>query len=263
MTVRHILIRVAYDGSAYHGWQLQDNGITVEEELNRALSDLFGEEITVDGGSRTDAGVHAKDNVALFSTGSPVRIPAEKLPFALNRRLPADIRVTSGCEVGEDFHPRHCDSVKTYEYRILNSPLQDPLRRHVTTWYHQKLDAERMAEAARVLTGEHDFTSFCSVHAQSTTRVRTIHDIRVSREDDEIRIRVSGNGFLYNMVRIIAGTLMEVGAGRLEASAMQGILEAKDRGAAGPTAPPEGLCLLEYRFGKWEEHHADQLDRKS
>ncbi|MBR5419807.1 MAG: tRNA pseudouridine(38-40) synthase TruA [Lachnospiraceae bacterium] len=246
--MRRILLRLAYDGTAYHGWQRQENGVSVQEELERALSEIFGEAIEAEGGSRTDAGVHARDNVAAISLPEEHRIPAEKLPLALNRRLPEDIRVTAGCEVAEDFHPRKCESRKTYEYRILNSPLPDPLRRLYATHVHRPLDAERMAAAALPLVGEHDFTSFCSVHAQSNTRVRHIYSLTVTRQEDEILIRVSGNGFLYNMVRIIAGTLMEAGFGNITAEDVERMLEAKDRSAAGPTAPPQGLCLTEYRF---------------
>ena len=147
-----------------------------------------------------------------------------------------------------DFHPRHCDTVKTYEYRILNNKLQDPLRRQYTRWVRHELDEDAMHEAAQCLIGEHDFTSFCSVHAQSNTRVRTIYDASVIRQADEITIRVTGNGFLYNMVRIIAGTLIEVGEAKRTSESIKAVIEKKDRAAAGITAPPQGLCLMEYRF---------------
>ena len=254
--MRRILLRVAYDGTNYHGWQKQNNGITVEEVLNGALSELLGEEIAVTGGSRTDAGVHALDNVAVFDTQA--RIPAEKLPYALNRRLPEDIRIMSGEEAAEDFHPRHCDSVKTYEYRILNAPFQIPRYRLQHYWTYVPMDVEKMRAAAVPLIGEHDFTSFCSLYAQAEDHVRTIYAIDVEeiplcagsavKDAREIVIRVSGNGFLYNMVRIIAGTLMEAGRGRLDAADVARILDARERHQAGPTAPPQGLTLLEYRF---------------
>ncbi len=246
--MRRVLIRVAYDGSAYHGWMQLDGVVTVAGKINEALSDLCGEPIELIGGSRTDAGVHARDNVAVFDVPDSRLIPAEKIPGALNVRLPEDIRIKSGVQVPDDFHPRHCDTVKTYEYRILNSKLQDPMRRQYTRWVRHELDEDAMHDAAQFLCGEHDFTSFCSVHAQSNTRVRTIYDASVVRQADEIAIRVSGNGFLYNMVRIIAGTLIEVGEGKRSAEDMAKVIEAKDRGAAGITAPPQGLCLMEYRF---------------
>ena len=249
-TCRRIMLRVAYDGTGYHGWQKQNNGITIEEVLNGALSELLGEEIAVCGGSRTDAGVHAYDNVAVFDTTA--RIPAEKMPYALNRRLPEDVRVTSGEEVAADFHPRHCDSVKTYEYRILNAPFQIPQYRLYHYWTYVPMDVEKMRAAAAPLMGEHDFTSFCSLYAQAEDHVRTIYAIDVTEQQlqrgREIVIRVSGNGFLYNMVRIIAGTLMEAGRGRMTAEDVERILAAQERHQAGPTAPPQGLALVEYRF---------------
>ena len=234
---------VAYDGTNYCGWQVQPNGITVEEVLNRALSELLGEEITVTGASRTDAGVHSLGNVAVFETNT--RMPAEKISYALNQRLPEDIAVQDSAEVPEDFHPRFSRSRKTYEYRILNRRFPMPTLRKDTYFYHQPLDVEKMREAAAFLVGEYDFTSFSSVHAQTNTFVRTIYALTVERgEDDVIRIRVTGNGFLYNMVRIIAGTLIQVGAGRIAPEEMPVILEARNREWAGPTAPAHGLTMM-------------------
>ncbi len=254
-TSRRILLRIAYDGTAYHGWQEQEKQEvpTVEGEVNRALGEVTGEEIHVIGGSRTDAGVHAYDNVAVFDTFS--RIPAERFPYALNRFLPEDIRVHSGREVEADFHPRHCDTQKTYEYRILCARHMHPELRFTTWWMSIPLDVAKMQQAAGALEGEHDFTSFCSVNAQSDTRVRRIYRIEVEEQVVRgyvdarlITIRVSGNGFLYNMVRIIAGTLAMVGMGKILPEDMPAILEKKERGAAGTTAPPQGLTLVEYRF---------------
>ena len=240
--MRRIMLVVAYEGTHYHGWQLQPNGITIEGVLNEALSRLLGEEIVVIGASRTDAGVHSYGNVAVFDTNT--RIPAEKLAYALNQRLPEDIVVQSSCEVAPDFHPRHCESRKTYEYRILNRKMPLPMRRRDTYFYYYDLDVERMQQAAELLTGEHDFKSFCATAAVVETTVRTIYELRVSREDDVIAIRVTGSGFLYNMVRIIAGTLIEVGAGKRSPESMREILEARDRAAAGPTAPAHGLTMI-------------------
>ncbi len=233
---------MAYDGRAYHGWQAQEGQVTVESELNRALGELLKEGICVSGASRTDAGVHARGNLAVFDTHA--RIPAEKVAAAMNTKLPEDIAVLESYEVAADFHPRHCSSIKTYEYKILNTPVRDPIKNRYMHWTYVPMDAERMKEAAQYLVGEHDFTSFCSVHAQTDTRVRTIYSLDVSRLGDEISIVVSGSGFLYNMVRIIAGTLMEAGRGHIEPAAVREILEAKNRHLAGPTAPPNGLCLL-------------------
>lgn len=234
---------VAYDGTDYCGWQVQPNGITVEEVLNRELSRLFKEEITVTGASRTDSGVHSLGNVAVFDTGT--RMPAEKISYAINQRLPEDIVVQDSCEVPEDFHPRFAASQKTYEYKILNRKFPMPTLRRDTLFYCHPLDEGRMRQGAQFLVGTHDFTSFSSVKAQTNTFVRTVYELTVERtEDDIIHIRITGNGFLYNMVRIIAGTLLLVGAGKLEPEDVGRILAAKDRGAAGPTAPAHGLTMI-------------------
>ena len=233
---------VAYEGTNYCGWQIQPNGITIEQVLNETLSSLLGEEITVTGASRTDAGVHSLGNVAVFETHT--KMPAEKISFALNQRLPEDIVVQESCQVPEDFHPRFSKSRKTYEYRILNCRFRQPLERRTSYFYHYPLDVRAMQKAAAYLVGEHDFTSFASVHAQTNTYVRTIYALDVVREGDMIRIRVQGNGFLYNMVRIIAGTLIQVGAGIKKPEDMESILAGKDRELAGPTAPAHGLTMI-------------------
>ncbi|MCM1256370.1 MAG: tRNA pseudouridine(38-40) synthase TruA [Roseburia sp.] len=233
---------VAYDGTRYHGWQLQPNALTVEAVLNKALGELLGEEILVTGASRTDAGVHSCGNVAVFDTDT--RIPPDKISYALNQKLPEDIVVQDSCEVPEDFHPRHCDSRKTYEYRILNRRFPDPNRRLDTYFYHHDLDVEKMREASVFFWGEHDFKSFCSVKTAAESTVRTVYDLKVERQGDVIMIRITGNGFLYNMVRIIAGTLIQVGNGTIEPGEVKHMLEALDRSAAGPTAPARGLTML-------------------
>lgn len=233
---------VAYEGTNYCGWQVQPNGITIEEVLNQHLSRLLGEDIKVTGASRTDAGVHSMGNVAVFDTNT--RMPAEKISYALNQGLPEDIVVQDSCQVPEDFHPRFSKSVKTYEYRILNRKFRLPLERNTSYFYHYPLDVAKMQQAADYLVGEHDFTSFSSVHAQTNTFVRTIHSLDVDKNGDMISIRITGNGFLYNMVRIIAGTLIQVGAGMIEPSRMEEILAGKDRDLAGPTAPAHGLTMI-------------------
>ena len=233
---------VAYEGTNYCGWQIQPNGITIEQVLNETLSSLLGEEITVTGASRTDAGVHSLGNVAVFETHT--KMPAEKISFALNQRLPEDIVVQESCQVPEDFHPRFSKSRKTYEYRILNCRFRQPLERRTSYFYHYPMDVSAMQKAAAYLVGEHDFTSFASVHAQTNTYVRTIYALDVVREGGMIRIRVQGNGFLYNMVRIIAGTLIQVCAGIKKPEDMESILAGKDRELAGPTAPAHGLTMI-------------------
>lgn len=240
---RRICLTVAYDGTAYHGFQVQKNAKTVESELNRAISELTGEEVQVIGASRTDAGVHALCNLAVFDTS--FRIDAEKFSYALNQRLPEDIRVRASEEVAADFHPRRCESRKTYEYHILNAAFPNPVKRLYSHFTYTPLDVGKMRQAAAYLVGEHDFASFCSAGSQAETTVRRIYDLTVERNGEEIVIRVAGSGFLYNMVRIIAGTLMEAGYGRMAPEKMGEILAAKDRTAAGPTAPACGLVLTE------------------
>lgn len=244
--MKRVKLVVAYDGTNYHGWQVQDNGITIEEVLNRTISKLVQEDIKVIGASRTDAGVHACGNVAVFDTES--RIPGDKFSFALNQRLPEDIRIQESCEVDADFHPRYADTVKTYEYNILNRRFELPTKRLYAAFCYYPMDIERMNQAAAYLVGEHDFKSFCSAGAQVQTTVRTIYAVNVTKEDDMVHIRITGNGFLYNMVRIIAGTLMQVGTGLMEPEQVKEILEARDRSKAGPTAVAKGLTLVEIRY---------------
>ena len=244
--MKRVKLVVAYDGTNYHGWQVQDNGITIEEVLNRTISELVQEDIKVIGASRTDAGVHACGNVAVFDTES--RIPGDKFSFALNQRLPEDIRIQESCEVDADFHPRYADTVKTYEYNILNRRFELPSKRLYAAFCYYPMDIERMNQAAAYLVGEHDFKSFCSAGAQVQTTVRTIYAVNVTKEDDMVHIRITGNGFLYNMVRIIAGTLIQVGTGLMESEQMKEILEARDRSKAGPTAVAKGLTLVEIRY---------------
>lgn len=243
---RRVKLVVAYDGTAYHGWQLQNNGNTIEGELNRALSNLLKEEVRVIGASRTDSGVHALGNIAVFDTSSP--IPPEKICYALNARLPEDIRVMASCQVPGDWHPRKCVCRKTYEYRITRGAVQQPTRRLYAHHVYREMDVPAMARAASYLVGEHDFKSFCQAGSQAETTVRTLYEAAVLEEGSEVVIRVTGNGFLYNMVRIIAGTLLEVGFGRLEPKDIPEILEKKDRAASGPTAPARGLTLVKYEY---------------
>lgn len=244
--MKRVMLTVAYDGTAYHGWQIQPNGETIEGILNRCLSETLGEKIEVIGASRTDSGVHAMGNIAVFDTDSP--IPADKISYALNQRLPEDIKIQKSEEVASDFHPRHCESRKTYEYRIYCAPFPMPVKRLYAYYTYIPMDVERMRRGASYLVGKHDFKSFCSAEAQVETTVRQVDSVEVVQEGQEIVIRVAGRGFLYNMVRIIAGTLMEVGRGHLAPEEVKTILEAKDRQAAGPTAPACGLTLVKYEF---------------
>lgn len=254
--MKRVMLLVAYDGTNYCGWQLQKNVPTIEGELNRALHILTGEEIQVHGASRTDAGVHALGNVAVFDT--EMRMPADRFAYALNQRLPEDIRIQSSREVEPDFHPRYQESVKTYEYRILNRKFPLPSYRLNTYFTCYPLDEKKMQRAADDLVGKHDFQSFCAAGAQVSTTVRTIYQAKVIREEELVTIRISGNGFLYNMVRIIAGTLLKVGGGVWEPDIIPGILEARDRQQAGPTAPAKGLTLIKIFYPVLEADMASQ-----
>lgn len=247
--MRRIKLVIAYDGTNYHGWQFQTNGISIEEVLNQALSSLLKEEIAVIGASRTDSGVHALGNVAVFDTES--RIPADKICFALNQRLPEDIRVQSSCEVPADWHPRKQNCVKTYEYKIFNRKVDMPVGRLYTYFCYFPINEEAMRQAASYLIGEHDFKSFCTPRTQAEETVRTIYQLSVERDNaDMVTIRVSGSGFLYNMVRIIAGTLLRVGTGLYPPEHVEEILEERNRQAAGPTLPAKGLTLIRLEYEK-------------
>ncbi len=282
--MKRVMLVAAYDGRDFAGFQAQKSGVrTVEGVLNQVLSEMTGEKIEVTGASRTDAGVHARCNLAVFDTES--RIPGDRFSYAMNIRLPEDVRIQESFEVPSDFHPRRCRTIKTYSYRIYNAPFPSPVYDRYAAFSYTPFDVEKMREAAGYLVGEHDFTSFCSVYSQALSPVRTITGISVEeapcgspvrmkdffpslpeaesrrhREMDPagkaqrdkmprmITITVSGTGFLYNMVRIIAGTLMEAGRGALEPSAMEEILLARDRRKAGPTAPACGLMLSDYQI---------------
>lgn len=255
---KRYLLTVAYDGTGYNGWQLQPGVETVEGVLNRCLSELVGEPVHVISASRTDAGVHAYGNVAVFDAAT--RIPAERLPYAANSLLPADVRVQAAKEVEADFHPRHCNSRKTYEYHIYNAEFPSPTARLYSYFNHYETDVGRMNEAAAILVGEHDFTSFCCARTEKENKVRTLYECAARREGRYVILRVCGSGFLYNMVRIIAGTLLKVGQGQMEPGEVAQILAKKDRRVAGPTLPPQGLFLVEIDFG--ELHTAPCAPRK-
>lgn len=244
--MKRVMLVVAYEGTNYHGWQIQPKEITVEQVLNEALQKLTKEDIQVIGASRTDAGVHALGNVAVFDTNS--KIPGEKFSYALNQRLPEDIVIQDSKEVPMDFHPRYETCRKTYEYTILNRKFPLPQYRNTAHFYYGKLDVEKMQQATKAFIGTHDFAGFCSAGAQVKTTVRTIYSLEVTRQSEMICIRVQGDGFLYNMVRIIAGTLLEVGKGNIDPECMESIVASADRSKSGPTAPARGLKLVEIRY---------------
>lgn len=254
--MKRVMLTVAYDGTNYHGWQLQSNGISIEEVF-KPLPDAAFEGACAGHRSQPDGRRRARwGNIAVFDTQA--RMPGEKFSYALNQRLPEDIRIRDSREVPADFHPRKTDSIKTYEYRILNEEFPNPVKRLYSHFTYIPLDEKRMREAALLFVGEHDFKSFCSVNAQVESTVRTIYSCDVAREGTELIIRISGAGFLYNMVRIIAGTLMEIGSGKYPPEAVKEMLEAKNRAAAGPTAPARGLTLISYEFPALKEKAGQQ-----
>ena len=241
-----VFLKIAYDGTHYHGWQFQEGQRTIQGEVERALTKLTKSRVNIIGASRTDAGVHAISNIAVFDTDST--IPGDRFIFALNDILPDDIKIVESKYVSNEFNPRSNVVDKTYEYRILNSPVAIPTKRLYTYHYRGRLDDVAMSEAAGYLVGTHDFTSFSSVHAQVKSFTRTIFSCVVKREDEEVIISINGNGFLYNMVRIIAGTLLEVGCGKKNPMDIKEILEKKNRIFAGQTLPPQGLILKDIHY---------------
>ena len=273
------MLTVAFDGTNYSGWQIQPNKETIEGVLNRELSRLLNEEIKVVGASRTDSGVHAEGAVCVFDTES--KIPGDKFSYAINQKLPEDIRIRNSKEVDITFHPRRVNSRKPYRYRIRHDEFPNPLDARYSYHVYTKLDIEAMRKACEFIKGKHDFKSFCSVHTDVDTTVRTVYDVHIDVTPDKkllqmsglmksagesgamrsggesaagrirpeiIDIYVTGNGFLYNMVRIIAGTLIEVGQGKIKPEEIPAIIEACDREKAGPTAPAKGLTLIGYRM---------------
>lgn len=252
--MKRIMLTVAYDGTAYSGWQIQPNAPTIEGDLNKAIYMATGENIQVIGASRTDAGVHAYGNIAVFDTNST--IPSDRFLYTINRWLPPQIRVLHSCEVDVHFHPRHCAAMKTYEYTILQSKVELPQFCNYAWHVKGNLNIDSMKKAAVFFVGEHDFKSFCCVRTQAESTIRTIYSIHIVKKSISsvledaylVKIRVTGNGFLYNMVRIIAGTLVQVGRGQFLPEHVADMLKKKERCAAGQTAPPQGLTLMEIKL---------------
>ncbi len=235
-----IKILLSYDGSDFHGWQIQDNAVTVQGELEKAFFELFKKEIALQGCSRTDAGVHAKNFVC--HADLPSAFPLDKLPFALNALLPRSIAVMRAEQVPEDFHARFSCKGKTYVYRLWNARIRNAFEEKRAGFWPVPLNAENMDRVAKEFVGKHDFAAFMATGSQVKDTVREIYSFDVSSEGNMITFRVSGNGFLYNMVRIMVGTLIYADLGKLDRSVTM-IIESKDRTLAGITVPPEGLYL--------------------
>ena len=244
--MKNIAVVLSYDGTNFNGWQIQKNGPSIQESMEDAIFHLLKQKVHVSGVGRTDSGVHAKGAVAVFDTET--RIPPEKISYAVNKSLPEDIRVVGSREVSPEFHPRKTNCRKTYEYRIRHDAFPMPTERLYTHWVHTALDVDKMREATSYLIGRHDFASFCGTGAQVKSTVRTLTGIDIWRDGDIVTIRVKGEGFLYNMVRIIAGTLIQVGNGQYPPERVKKILDACDRSVSGPTAPAHGLTLMGIEF---------------
>lgn len=256
--MKRIKLTVSYDGTNYAGWQIQKNALAVEQVLNEHLSCLLNEDIAVIGASRTDSGVHALGNVAVFDTET--RISAEKISFALNQSLPDDIRIALSQEVSSDFHPRKEKCVKTYRYNILNCRYSIPSVRLYSDYVYYPMNLEKMKEAAEYLEGEHDFIGFSSSGGQQKTTVRTIYSLKIDQtplnitqpsgglSPAMISMTVKGNGFLYNMVRIIAGTLEKVAVGAYPPEYVKQILDSHSRILQTAKAPARGLTLVSIEY---------------
>ena len=247
--MRRIKLTIAYDGTNYCGWQVQPNGVSIQSTLQAAIENLVGEKIMLTGASRTDSGVHALGQVAVFDT-SKETIADWKFAMAINQRLPKDIVIQESEEVPTDFHPRYQDVTKTYFYKVLNRRYPLPNERLDSYFFPQKLDFIKMTEAAKVLKGTHDFRNYCSIKTDVLSTVRTIYELELKKEADMITMTITGDGFLYNMVRIIMGALLKVGTGQKTAEDLKQALESKERIIVGPTAPAHGLTLARICYGK-------------
>lgn len=252
--MKKIKLIVAYDGTDFSGFQSQPGRRTVQGTLEEVLARITGESIQIVGSGRTDAGVHALNQVCHFTTSSP--IPVEKYPYILRRALPRDLLVYKAEEVSPEFHAQKSARWKTYRYQLDLQPIPNIFERRFRMHVPVSLDIGAMQEAANHLVGTHDFTSFCSAKTEVVNRVRTIFHCQVFQQPDGLIIEVTGNGFLYNMVRIIAGTLVEVGKKRMKPEEMPFIIQAKDRQKAGPTFPPEGLVLVEVGYDSRPDNYS-------
>lgn len=248
--MRNIKLLIEYDGTNYSGWQAQENGPSIQVEIEKALAELAGERIRIHGSGRTDAGAHARGQVASFRTSST--IPPEKFVYALNGLLPRDIVIKESSEAAPDFHARYSAVGKMYSYLVFNSKFPSALYRNYA--YHitncERLDIDRIKKAAEAFTGTHDFSGFMATGSVVTDTIRTIHELSIEKENDMIHFKYKGNGFLYNMVRIITGTILYVGIGKIELEDINEIILSKDRSRAGITAPACGLYLekVYYKF---------------
>ena len=241
------LLTVSYDGTQYSGWQYQRNAVTVQEKLEKAVNEAFKQQVSITAASRTDAGVHALGQKICFSVEN-CKIPQEKIPLVLNSFLPKDIAVTAIQAVDADFNPRFMAKEKTYHYSIWHDKYPNPLIRHTTLFFPYRLEIGLMREAAEAFKGKHDFTAFCAAGSCALTMLREIYECRIENNGCLITIIVRGNGFLYNMVRIIAGTLVSVGQEKILPSDIPSVIKSRNRTRAGPTMPAHGLTLIDIKY---------------
>ena len=246
--MRNLLLRLMYNGSHYHGWQVQPNGITVQEALQNAIEQILGARESVTGCSRTDAGVHANDFCCNIRTEN--EIDCYRLQGALNAVLPDSISVKSVKEVDEDFHARYSCVTKQYVYRVWNAGFKNPFLVNRAWHYKNKIDEKFLNEQAQAYVGTHDYKAFCSAGSSVEDTVRTVKQFSVTRDGDEVIFTVEADGFLYNMVRIMVGSLIEISENRIEKDKLSAIIESKDRALAGRTAPPQGLYLNKVNYGE-------------
>lgn len=244
--MRNIKLIIEYDGKSFNGWQKQPTKLNIQGEIERAIGEITGEEIKLIGSGRTDAGVNALGQTANFKTNS--NIPIEKIPLALNSKLKKSIVIVSAEEVDDSFHSRYNVKSKTYRYTINNSQNGSAIYRDMEYHFPIKLDVKKMRDAAKLFEGEHDFKGFKASGTSSKSSVRTIYKADVKQDGDRIYIELTGNGFLYNMVRIISGTLLDVGLGKIDVNDIPQIIDSKDRKRAGKTLPAHGLCLVKVEY---------------
>ncbi|GGE00779.1 tRNA pseudouridine(38-40) synthase TruA [Paenibacillus nasutitermitis] len=244
--MRNLRVVVSYDGTRYYGFQTQPGGNTIQDIIQDTIKKLSGEDVRIIGSGRTDAGVHARGQVFNFHTDAA--IPVERWAIALNTRLPSDIVIRCVDEVEPEFHSSYSAKRKTYRYSIDTNKFPDVFERRYRFHHPTPLSVEEMRKGLAFLVGEHDFSSFTSRRSTKTSHVRTVYEARIDASDGKLDLFISGSGFLYNMVRVITGTLLLVGEGKLQAGQVQDILEAQDRSAAGPTAMAYGLNLWEVEY---------------
>lgn len=238
--MRNIKLTIQYNGKNYCGWQKQNNSLGIQGTIENAIKEITKEEVKIIGSGRTDAGVHALGQVANFNTNC--NIPIEKIPNALNSKLPKDISIINAQEMDLEFHSRYSAKGKKYRYMIYNNPYRSAIYNNISYFVKYDLDLEKMKKEAKALIGTHDFKGFMSSGSSVVDTVRTIYDIQIFKQEDLIIIEVEGNGFLYNMVRILVGTLVDIGRGKIDIN-MLSIIESKSRSMAGHTAPAHGLFL--------------------